>query len=64
VLFCLDGRTEDTEKQNDKVGGEGREEPTPCLTSESRIGSTDHEYDGGELSQSNRPSPSHLQSDD
>ncbi|GBN08032.1 hypothetical protein AVEN_8248-1 [Araneus ventricosus] len=36
------GRTEDEEKQNVTVGGEGREEPTPCLTLESRIGSTDH----------------------
>ncbi|GBN36158.1 hypothetical protein AVEN_218187-1, partial [Araneus ventricosus] len=58
------GPTEDIDKQNDKVGVEGREEPTPCLTSESRIGSNDHEYDGGESSQSNRPSPCHLESDD
>ncbi|GBM07141.1 hypothetical protein AVEN_76399-1, partial [Araneus ventricosus] len=59
------GRTEDIEeKRSDTVGGEGREEPTPCLTSESRIGSTDHEYDDCESSQSNRPSPSHLESDD
>ncbi|GBM85783.1 hypothetical protein AVEN_73864-1 [Araneus ventricosus] len=34
------------------------------LMSASRIGSTDHEYDGGESTQSNRPSPCHLESDD
>ncbi|GBO33175.1 hypothetical protein AVEN_184508-1 [Araneus ventricosus] len=64
IITLINGPTEDTEKQNDTVGSEGREEPTPCLTSESRIGSTDHEYDGGESSQSNRPSLSHLESDD
>ncbi|GBN03799.1 hypothetical protein AVEN_111912-1, partial [Araneus ventricosus] len=40
------------------------ENPPLYLTSESRIGSSDHEYDGGESSQSNRPSPCHLESDD
>ncbi|GBO02675.1 hypothetical protein AVEN_54529-1 [Araneus ventricosus] len=43
-------RTEDEEKQNDTVGDERREELTPCLTSASRIGSNDHEYDDGESS--------------
>ncbi|GBL91161.1 hypothetical protein AVEN_201226-1 [Araneus ventricosus] len=52
-----DGRTEDEEKETDTVGDERREEPTPCLTSSaSPIGSTDHEYDDSESSQSNRPS--------
>ncbi|GBM87916.1 hypothetical protein AVEN_93361-1 [Araneus ventricosus] len=40
------------------------ENPPLYLTSESLIGSSDHEYDGGESSQSNRPSPCHLESDE
>ncbi|GBN96515.1 hypothetical protein AVEN_9067-1 [Araneus ventricosus] len=57
VPFYVDGRTEYPDKQNDTLGDERRDD-APCPTSESGIGSTDQESDGGESSQSNRPLPS------